>query len=265
MLSYDSLLSCAKEKGLPAAKLRGAAREYLQTIALKDIYALASARELIFLGGTAMRLGFNLPRFSEDLDFDARNTSFKEWKQLLDHLAHSLSRHGLRLETRVNEKGSLLSGDIRVDGFLQAYDLSHHPREKLQIKLEANRPKYGLKSEARVISGFGEMFVVPFASSGLMFAEKILAFLNRSLGRDIYDIFFMAGKKWRPDPEPLSAIDCKENLPQVILQRLHEITPAELSRMARRLEPFLFEPSQAALVTDARHLMPRSLDYLATS
>lgn len=262
MLSLDSLLSCAQEKGMPAAKLRGAAREYLQILALKELYTLGAARALFFLGGTALRFGFNLPRFSEDLDFDAKDMTLVQWRGLLDDLAHALERQGMRLETRAKEKGSLLAGDIRVGGFLQAYDLAANSKEKLQIKIETNRPGYALESETRVISGFGEMFVVPFASTSLMFAEKIMAFLNRSLGRDIYDIFFMTGKKWLPDPGVLAAKGIKGNLSQVISKRLEEFSPSELSQMARRLEPFLFEPSQAAMVADARELMPTSLDYL---
>ncbi|GAF99307.1 unnamed protein product, partial [marine sediment metagenome] len=84
MISYDSLVLHAKERGLPAGKLRGAAREYLQVLTLKTLYGLPKAKELVFLGGTALRMGYNHTRFSEDLDFDAASLTFREWKILLE-------------------------------------------------------------------------------------------------------------------------------------------------------------------------------------
>lgn len=261
MLSYDSLVQHCKERGMPEGKLRGAAREYLQILALKSLYALPGARGLAFLGGTALRLGFGLPRFSEDLDFDAEGLSAPEWKRLLEETAHALSRRGLSPECAASEKGSLLTGGLRFKGILQAYRLAQAPGEKLRIKLEANRPGYPLEIAPRVLSGYGEMFAAPFAAPSLMAAEKILALLNRELGRDIYDLFFMAGKKWRPDAAILSARGISEPA-KAVAARLSSLGAKKLAGMARRLEPFLFEPEQAGLVADAERLLPPALDYL---
>ncbi len=262
MLSYDSLLAHAKERGLPAGKARGLVREYLQVLILKALYGPRRASGLVFLGGTALRLGYGLPRFSEDLDFDAESLSFREWRTLLEEAAHALSISGLSSELRSAEKGSLLSGDLRFEGFLQAYRLSESPGEELRVKLEANRPRYSPAAEPRVIAGFGEMFPVPFAAPGLAFSEKIMALLNRELGRDVFDIFFMAGKSWAPDPGPLSVLGVKASPRELILGRVGAWKPAQLAAMARKLEPFLFEPAQAGLVAQARELLPGTLDYL---
>lgn len=263
MLSYDGIISHSKERGMPPGKLRGAAREYLQVLALKALYGLSGSKNLLFLGGTALRLGYDLPRFSEDLDFDVEQLPLGKWKVLLDETAHALSRHGFSIELKTGEKGNLLTGDLRCQGFLQAYNLSENPAEKLKIKLEANRPDYPLATEPRVVSGYGEMFPVPFASPGTMFAEKILALLNRELGRDVYDIFFMSGKKWVPDTRILSASKA-EDPAGTILSRVTTWGPAKLSGMARRLEPFLFAPEQSKLVAQACNLLPPALQYLQT-
>ena len=116
MLSYDGLIARSLERGMPAGKLRGAVREYIQILALKALYAAPRAEGLAFLGGTALRFGYDLPRFSEDLDFDVRDFSFREWKLLLEETSQALSRQGLSLEMRASEKGSLLSGDMRLKG-----------------------------------------------------------------------------------------------------------------------------------------------------
>ncbi len=50
------------------------AREYCQHLFLSYLYKRAGAEKLLFKGGTALRVIFKSPRFSEDLDF----FSFKE-------------------------------------------------------------------------------------------------------------------------------------------------------------------------------------------
>ena len=44
-------------------------REYLQLVFLSYLYQEKEASKIIFKGGTALRLLFGSPRFSEDLDF----------------------------------------------------------------------------------------------------------------------------------------------------------------------------------------------------
>lgn len=44
-------------------------REYWELIILKGFYESPQGRYLIFKGGTALRLAYGFPRFSEDLDF----------------------------------------------------------------------------------------------------------------------------------------------------------------------------------------------------
>lgn len=264
MLSYEGLISQALERGMPAGKLRGAVREYVQILALKSLYAAPRAKGLAFLGGTALRFGYDLPRFSEDLDFDVRDFSFWEWKLLLEEASQSLVRQGLSLEMKASEKGSLLSGDMRFRETLQSYRISENKTEKLKIKLEANRPRYHVSIDPRVISGYGEMFPVPFADTKLIMAEKILAFLNRELGRDVYDLFFMAGKKWVPDARILAASGVTGDIQTIVLSRLKFWGSVKLSSMAKRLEPFLFKPEQVKLVQNAVTLLPEALKYCAS-
>lgn len=262
MLSYDSLMQHTRQRGMPDGKVRAAAREYLHILALKALYGHSKTQGLVFVGGTALRLGYNLSRFSEDLDFNAGALSFHEWKDVLNETAHRLSLQGILTEAKTAEKGRLLTGDLRCRGFLQAYGLAENPSQKLKIKVEANRPDYRLNTEPRVISGYGEMIVVPFAAPALITAEKILALLHRELGRDIYDMFFIAGEKWKPDKHILSAGGVGKNVAEAVLERVKSFGQKRLADMARRLEPFLFSPEQAKLVAEAHQLLPSALEYL---
>lgn len=264
MLSYDSLLAHSRERGMPSGKLRGAVREYLQVLTLKALYGRNASKGLLFLGGTALRLGHGLGRFSEDLDFDAGSLTLQSWTRLLEETGHELSRVGLSVELKTVEKGSLLTGDIRFLDVLQSYRVAAQPNEKLRVKVEANRPDYPLSAEPRLVSAYGEMVAVEFASSGLISAEKTLAFLNREQGRDVYDLFFMAGKRWVPDQRVLSARGVGPDIVSAMLARLDGLTPQVLAGLARRLEPFLFDPGQVRLVAQARQLLPGALEYLKT-
>ena len=44
-------------------------REYFQHVFLSELYKLPEAKRLLFKGGTALRIVYGSPRFSEDLDF----------------------------------------------------------------------------------------------------------------------------------------------------------------------------------------------------
>jgi len=44
-------------------------REYFQHVFLGELYKLSNAEKLLFKGGTALRIVYGSPRFSEDLDF----------------------------------------------------------------------------------------------------------------------------------------------------------------------------------------------------
>src|SRR5437660_858889 len=107
MISYDSLVAHSRERSMPAGKLRGALREYIQILALKALYSKRTAQDIVFLGGTALRLGHGLARFSEELDFDVKALSLARWKTLLEEIAHSLSLRGFSVSAHAAERGGL--------------------------------------------------------------------------------------------------------------------------------------------------------------
>ncbi|MBS3906484.1 MAG: nucleotidyl transferase AbiEii/AbiGii toxin family protein, partial [Syntrophaceae bacterium] len=56
----------ARELGIDRTQV---VREYWELIILRGLYESPQGRYLIFKGGTALRLAYGSPRFSEDLDF----------------------------------------------------------------------------------------------------------------------------------------------------------------------------------------------------
>ena len=68
MLLFDEVLKFSREYNLPQTDHQSILIEYLQCEILDSLYGLSP--NLYFIGGTCLRLFHNLPRFSEDLDFD---------------------------------------------------------------------------------------------------------------------------------------------------------------------------------------------------
>ena len=53
-----------------------------------------------FLGGTALRIVYGSPRFSEDLDFDNFSLTEKDFAELADKIRVDLARQGYRVEIK---------------------------------------------------------------------------------------------------------------------------------------------------------------------
>ncbi|MBN3033749.1 MAG: nucleotidyl transferase AbiEii/AbiGii toxin family protein, partial [Candidatus Saganbacteria bacterium] len=61
-------------------------REYFQHEFLSDLYKLPGAEKLMFKGGTALRIIYGSPRFSEDLDFSLFGAPEYQIKALVEEL-----------------------------------------------------------------------------------------------------------------------------------------------------------------------------------
>src|SRR3989344_8036099 len=73
MLIDDLKVTYQKNRAYPAAYIRNALKETLQYYLLQYISQSPLTDNLIFKGGTCLRIFFDLPRLSEDLDFDIVN------------------------------------------------------------------------------------------------------------------------------------------------------------------------------------------------
>ena len=68
-----------RKEGIPDFVIRNYLKEYLQYPVLEFIYSNRKYKRFIFTGGSCLRICFNAPRLSEDLDFDLDK---KEWEKL---------------------------------------------------------------------------------------------------------------------------------------------------------------------------------------
>ena len=73
-------------------------REYFQHVFLSELYKLPESEKLLFKGGTALRIVFLSPRFSEDLDFTGTNISQSEVEEIFTNTLVALEKTGIEVE-----------------------------------------------------------------------------------------------------------------------------------------------------------------------
>ncbi len=181
---------------------RRLAREYLQArilLALQDRGAFA---DWAFLGGTALRFLFQLPRFSEDLDFaltepgrDARFT------RILTGVKTDLEGEAYDVEVRLRERQAVASAMVKFRGLL--YEIGASPRkdETLAVKVEVDtNPPAGAGLATRAIRRHLLLHLLHYDRASLL-AGKLHAVLMRKYtkGRDLYDLaWYLSDPGWPP-------------------------------------------------------------------
>ena len=153
-------------------------RQHLEIAQLQDEIAetfCALAPKAVLHGGTAIWRCFQGVRFSEDLDFYAvLPENFKEL------LAQKLSKNGLILEKFKQTENSVFSKIASPSG----------TEVKLEIALRKAKSSIPLSFEKTD----GSSMIVFSLSAEDLLVEKINAFQNRRLIRDLFDVFFLSSK-----------------------------------------------------------------------
>jgi predicted nucleotidyltransferase component of viral defense system len=171
-------------------------------------YALDSAgllKDLVFQGGTSLRLCRGSNRFSEDLDFaggrDFNSTKMAAIKTCIEK--HVGDRYGLLVEVRepAQMAGSPDYENVRVDKWQVSVETAPARRDlpRQRIKLEiANIPAYTrelvpLRQNYDFLQGYGPV-LVNVESLDEILADKVVAFpasVRNIRYRDIWDIAWL--------------------------------------------------------------------------
>lgn len=167
-------------------------REFLQELILQIIDRQGYFKYLAFVGGTALRVLNDLPRFSEDLDFSLVKKTGFDFKDLLKTIKKELELNGYEVDEAAGKEKTVLSEFIRFKGLLHELGLAAHKNEKLFIKLEIDsNPPAGYETEV-VLVNKNFLFKVQSYQPASLFAAKLHAVLFRKYGkgRDYYDLLW---------------------------------------------------------------------------
>lgn len=254
----EEALSLLHEFADPAQKLN-ILREYVQAKALRSFHESEAFVNLSFVGGTALRFVFGLPRFSEDLDFALENADGYKPETWIKKLKNDLLLAGFEPSLKWNDRTTVHKAWIKIEGLLSDAGLAAMKSQKLSIKLEIDtNPPEGARSERDLITRHAMLSINHYDLPSLM-AGKVHALITRKYakGRDWYDLLWYLGK--RPPVEPnlcqlQNALDQTQGegtMDSVCWKRhlVETLNNLDCSVLAADAMPFLEHQNEAALLT----------------
>lgn len=178
-MSDEAVIKLAKKLQTTELNIR---REYFQHLFLSYFYKQSQTEHIYFKGGTALRLLYNSPRFSEDLDFSA---TFNTWKSIESPLIATLAeieREGIK--TNLEEAKPTTGGYLSIIHF-RGND------HTVAIQMEVSLREKTKKGELNTVSNdFMPSYTVMLLSKKELIEEKIKALFTRKKPRDFYDFYF---------------------------------------------------------------------------
>ena len=73
-------------------------REYVQSLFLTYFYKEKGSEKILFKGGTALRLVYESPRYSEDLDYTSTGTNKSQTDEIIGKTLKELSLEGIDMK-----------------------------------------------------------------------------------------------------------------------------------------------------------------------
>lgn len=208
------------------------AREYWEMFILNGLYSSNLGLNLIFKGGTALRLVYNSPRFSEDLDFSLLNgIDFSEFEKVIENIVSQQAELSLKeIYSKKNTYFALVK-------FRQEY-LS----QTLSVKVEISKRKVLLKKDKDF-----KLLTVSSPTSNLkpllkvltlerLLEEKLNTLSSRKEPRDLFDVWLISNLLKRPISIPkinIKEMDIKQQLNHLLPKNYRQVIP-ELAKLCQR-------------------------------
>jgi len=196
-------------------------REYWEMIILREISQSNLGEFLIFVGGTALRLAYNSPRFSDDMDFYLRKKfSFSVFKKVIRNIA---KKYNLEITDLYNKYFTFLS-EFKIN-------VNYLPLP-FRIKIEIRKKIIKKDFEPRLLTSPTVNFQVLFYVLNLEKIKefKIKALKERKEPRDLFDLWFISQKLKIPLEKPKVKIEKK-----VLKQTLYKYLPLDFKKVVDAL------------------------------
>jgi len=245
------------------------AREYLQVLCLKKIAQSKFGGALSFMGGTCLRICYDLKRYSQDLYFawDDRKVPY-DFSLLIDRLQNEMTLSGFNVSTNVHAEKTVQKAFLRFADLPETLALQNLRREqKLHIKIEVDVRAVPLKKgdrESFFVHRFDEMFPILKHSLPTLFAGKILAIFFRPYprGRDYYDLLWYLKRKIQLNLAYLNRgirdIHFK-NIEEVLKNLQDHIQRVRPETILKDIGRFLEDPSEAVWIARYREVFAQLL------
>lgn len=237
------------------------AREYLQARILSGLQRAGAFVTLAFHGGTALRFLYQIPRYSEDLDFALEGKPDEyDLRAYLKAVRSDLTAEGYPVEIRVQDDKTVHNARVRFSGLLHELGLSPHAGQVLMVKVEVDtNPPAGAHTTTTIVRRHVVLHLQHHDRPSLL-AGKLHAILQRpyTKGRDVFDLhWYLANPDW-PAPN-LTLLNNAlaqsgwtgrspgaDNWREVVWQRLAGI---DWDSAMNDIRPFMMDPHSADSLT----------------
>ena len=196
--------------------------QYRENIIIEVVQALAKSSagsQIAFKGGTALKLFYDLPRYSEDIDYDfLPDTSALD---LFDSIRNLFRKKRWEITDEAVKHYTLLL-ELRFTG----------PERNFHVKVEISTREKKLNTTVLSLRGVPVLILEP----SFLMTEKLLTFIERQAGRDIFDAWFILKNAY-----PLNESMIKESFGDLsgfyktILNRIDMADPKKISRDTGKL------------------------------
>ena len=181
-----------------------ALREIMQEIALAGLQRAGFFEKAAFYGGTALRIFYNLDRFSEDLDFSLLEPDEKfSLEPYFDAVVKEFEALGISVSIQEKKKSTasnvesafLKSGtvwkELVLEDVVSQMGVGSLPNVKIKIEVD-RKPPLGFETEEKLLlrpfSFYVKCFKMPSLFAGKMHALLFRKWIKRVKGRDWYDL-----------------------------------------------------------------------------
>lgn len=161
-------------------------REYCQNLFLSYFYSKPGSERFLFKGGTALRIVFQSPRYSVDLDFSA--SSIEGIDDLLISVLQDMHNEGFTIS-------NIPASEPTSGGYISFLDFTSplfNPR--IQLNIQKKDVATTLSSNSKLVSNdFVPPYTIVYLKDEILIDEKIEAFLTRGNAkeRDFFDLYFI--------------------------------------------------------------------------
>ena len=236
-------------------------REYLQARTLECLQDNGAFVNWAFVGGTALRFLYALPRFSEDLDFSTTAPNVEDnFAVLMEKIKNRFLAEDYAVTIKAKTAKTVRAAFIKFSGLLYELGLSPLESEVISIKAEIDtNPPAGAKLETSIIRKHCLLNLQHY-DKGSLLAGKLHALLTRKYtkGRDVYDLMWYLSDRTWPKPNILllnnalqqtgwsGAELTEENWRNHIADR---ITQLDWNKVIADVKPFIEKQSDIRMLT----------------
>jgi len=191
------------------------AREEYELFILRDLFGSSFGPNLVFKGGTALRLAYGSPRFSDDLDFSVlKKVDSRKFTKIIRGIGNRYPNIEIG---DVRKKKNTLFALFKVkEEFLPlAFSI------KIEISTRVVNWKKGVDYLVKTFASEVTPVAVVGQTASLLRVkkDKQLAIKTRKRGRDLYDLWFISsqlGEKFEVPKHKLSLKELKMELNRLL-------------------------------------------------